>query len=93
MLKIKKKLSLETAANNNSLDKRKIFEIYKQIQFDINTLVNAEEVYKNFDNIESRALIYQKYLISENIETKLDLLFLLKIYSRKINCQIFILNF
>ena len=70
--------SLETAANNNSLDKRKIFEIYKQIQFDINTLVNAEEVYKNFDNIESRALIYQKYLISENVETKLDLLFLLK---------------
>ena len=70
--------SLETAANNNSLDKRKIFEIYKQIQFDINTLVNAEEVYKNFDNIESRALIYQKYLISENAETKLDLLFLLK---------------
>ena len=70
--------SLETAANNNSLDKRKIFEIYKQIQFDINTLVNAEEAYKNFDNIESRALIYQKYLISENAETKLDLLFLLK---------------
>ena len=55
-----------------------ILQIYKQIQFDINTLVNAEEVYKNFDNIESRALIYQKYLISENAETKLDLLFLLK---------------
>ena len=51
--------SLETAANNNSLDKRKIFEIYKQIQFDINSLINAEEVYKNFDNIDSRALIYQ----------------------------------
>ena len=70
--------SLEEAANNNSLDKRKIFEIYKQIQFDINNLINAEEVYKNFDNIESRALIYQKFLISEKIESKLDLLFLLK---------------
>ena len=70
--------SLEEAANNNSLDKRKIFEIYKQIKFDINNLINAEEVYKNFDNIESRALIYQKFLISEKIESKLDLLFLLK---------------
>ena len=30
--------SLEIAANNNTFDKIKIFEIYKRIPFDLNTL-------------------------------------------------------
>ena len=33
---------LEKAANNNQLDKNKIFEIYKQIPFNLNTLINAK---------------------------------------------------
>jgi hypothetical protein len=73
--KIKK---LEMAANNNDLDKRKIFEIYKKIPFDLNSLINAEGIYQSLEEIDSRALIYQRYLLSDNIEYKIKLLFLLK---------------
>ena len=75
----KKKLKeLEQAANNNQLDKNKIFEIYKQIPFSLNTLINAKNNYQSLDEIDARALIYQKYLLSEANENKIEHLFLLE---------------
>ncbi len=70
--------SLEIAANNDQFDKLKIFEIYSKITFDLKTLISAEDLYQNFDGIDARALIYQKYLLSDNEENKIKLLFLLK---------------
>ena len=79
MLQIKKNLKeLEIAANNNQLDKNKIFEIYKQIPFNLNTLINAKNNYQTLDESDARALIYQKYLLSEANETKIEYLFLLE---------------
>ena len=69
---------LEIAANDNQLDKNKIFEIYKQIPFDLNTLINAKNNYKSFNESDARALIYQKYLLSEGVEAKIEHLFLLE---------------
>ncbi len=75
----KKKLKeLELAANNDQLDKSKIFEIYKQIPFNLNTLVNAKNNYQTLDESDGRALIYQKYLLSESDESKIEYLFLLE---------------
>jgi len=75
----KKKLKeLELAANNGQLDKNKIFEIYKQVPFNLNTLINAKNNYQALNESYSRALIYQKYLLSEASDTKLDYLFLLE---------------
>ena len=75
----KKKLKeLETAANNDKLDKKKIFEIYKQIPFNLNTLVNAKNNYQTLNESDSRALIFQKYLLSESTESKIEYLFLLE---------------
>ena len=75
----KKKLKeLEEAANNNQLDKNKIFEIYKQIPFNLNTLINAKNNYQTLDESDARALIYQKYLLSESNENKIENLFLLE---------------
>ena len=73
--KIKK---LEVAANVNTFDKNKIFVIYQTIPFDLNNLINAENVYQTFDSLESRALIYQKYLLSDKVENKIKYLFILK---------------
>ena len=70
--------TLEIAANQNTLDKSKIFEIYKKLPFDLNSLINADSVYQSFDGIDSRALIYQKYLLSDNVENRIKYLFLLK---------------
>ena len=70
--------NLEIAANKNQVDKNQIFKIYKQIPFELNTLINANTVYQSLEKIDGRALIYQKFLLSDNSKNKLDLLFLLK---------------
>ena len=77
--------SLEIAANQNQFDKEKIFNIYSNITFDLNSLIKAEDTYQTFDNIDARALIYQKYLLSDNEENKIKLLFLLKDLFKKDN--------
>ncbi len=69
---------LEIAANNNQLDKSKIFEIYKQIPFNLNNLVNAKNTYQTLNKSDARALIYQKFLLSEANELKVEYLFLLE---------------
>ena len=82
----KKKLKeLEVAANNNQLDKSKIFEIYKQIPFSLNTLINAKSNFQTLNESDSRALIYQKYLLTESNENKIEYLFLLEELFKKSN--------
>ena len=77
--------NIEYAANNNKIDKDQVFKIYRQIPFDLNTLINAENVYQSLEKIEGRALIYQKFLLSDNVKNKLDLLFLLQDEFKKEN--------
>ena len=85
-IKDKEKLkSLEIAANQNQFEKKKIFDIYKKIPFDLNTLVDAEEIYQKLNGSDARALIYQKFLLSDNNEKKIKLLFLLKDLFKKDN--------
>ena len=75
----KKKIKeLELAANDNQLDKKKIFEIYKQIPFNLSTLINAKKSYQTLNDSDARALIYQKYLLSDSNETRIEFLFLLE---------------
>tara|TARA_E500000178_G_scaffold226279_1_gene223163 strand:- start:4411 stop:6153 length:1743 start_codon:yes stop_codon:yes gene_type:complete len=82
----KKKLNeLEIAANDNKLDKSKIFEIYKQIPFNLNTLINAENIYQTLNESDARALIYQKYLLSNSNESRIKFLFLLEELFKKNN--------
>ena len=68
---------LELAANNNKLNKSEVFEIYKNIPYKIKELLRAEDVYKTLEPIEARALIYQKFLLSDSTENKLNYLLLL----------------
>ena len=77
--------NIEIAANKNQVDKSQVFKIYKQIPFELNTLINAQTVYQSLEKIEARALIYQKFLLSDNVQNKLDLLFLLKDLFKKEN--------
>ena len=77
--------NLEIAANNDQFNKDKIFEIYSNISFDLKSLIQAEDIYQTFDDIDARALIYQKYLLSDNDENKIKLLFILKDLFKKEN--------
>ena len=85
--------SLELAANTEQFDKKKIFEIYKQIPFDLNSLVNADNIYQTLGGSDSRALIYQKFLLSDNLENKIKLLFLLEDLFKKDNLSNVYANF
>tara|TARA_B100000886_G_scaffold153897_1_gene104753 strand:- start:9295 stop:11028 length:1734 start_codon:yes stop_codon:yes gene_type:complete len=76
---------LELAANNNQLDKSKIFEIYKKIPFKLNTLINAKNSYQSLNESDARALIYQKYLLASSDQTKIEFLFLLEELFKKSN--------
>ena len=68
---------LEIAANKNILATSYILEIYKNLKFDFNDLLNADNIYQTLDPINARALIYQKILLSDNTDTRLKYFFLL----------------
>ena len=69
---------LEIAANKGQVDAKVIFNIYKQQKFDLSTLINAKNIYKTLEPSDGRSLIYQKILLSEDYETKVEYLFLLE---------------
>ena len=77
--------NLEIAANENQFKKQKIFDIYKKIPFNLNSLINADNIYQTLNSSDSRALIYQKFLLSDNSENKVQLLFLLEELFKKDN--------
>ncbi len=68
---------LELAANQGQVDPKVILNIYKQIPFNLNSLINAKNIYQTLDESDARALLYQKYLLSEDVNSKIEYLFLL----------------
>jgi hypothetical protein len=77
--------NLEIAANQGQFKEQRIFDIYKKIPFDLNSLINADNIYQTLNGSDSRALIYQKFLLSDDIEHKIKLLFLLEDLFKKDN--------
>ena len=71
-------LSYEAAAAKNSFDKDEIFKIYLKLSFNFNQLVNAKEIYASLPNYKARALIYQSILLTDDVEKKISLAYLLK---------------
>ena len=55
---------LEIAAKNNQLDRNKIFEIYKQIPFNLNTLINAKNNYQTLEESDAWSSYLSKNIIS-----------------------------
>ena len=76
---------LELAANQGQIDKDTIFKIYQQIPFSLNELINAKNIYPTLSETDARSLIYQKYLLSEDIDSKIEYLFLLEDLFKKEN--------
>ncbi len=70
--------TIEKAVNNGNYPEKDLFELYKRFQFNISQLLNVENSFKSVTNIEGRALIYQKILLTSDMVQKLKLLKLLK---------------
>ena len=75
---INKISTIEKATHDKNYSEQDLFEFYKRFQFNINQLINTEEVYKTLSPIEGRALVYQRLLLTEDPKLKLKLLKTLK---------------
>ena len=78
---------LEIAADQGQVDQSTIFTIYQQVPFTLNELINAKNTYQTLDESEVKPLIYQKYLLSEDNDSKIEYLLLLEELFKKENLQ------
>jgi len=69
---------IEKAVHDKNYPEKDLFEFYKKFQFNINQLLNAKDVYKSLSKIEGRALLYQRTLLTEELNLKLELMQTLK---------------
>ncbi len=69
---------IEKATHYKIYSEKQLFEHYKKFQFDINQLLNVEESIKSLSPIQSRALIYQRTLLTKEPNLKLKFSSLLK---------------
>ena len=65
---------LEKATSEGIFDEKDLLNLYKKFQFEIDDLINYEDAVKNFPDYEGRALMYQRFLLTDNLENKLSLL-------------------
>ncbi|MDC1077323.1 hypothetical protein OAQ25_03040 [Candidatus Pelagibacter sp.] len=75
---IEKISTIERATHDKNYSEEKLFEFYLRFQFNINQLLNTKESYKSLSSIESKALVYQRLLLSEEPKLKLQLIKILK---------------
>ena len=78
LTEVNKIASIEKATHDGNYPEKKLFDLYKRFQFNINQLLNIKESTKILSTIEARALIYQGILITTEIENKLQLMNALK---------------
>jgi hypothetical protein len=84
---------LELAASQGQINADVIFNIYQQIPFNLKDLINAKNIYQTLNESDARSLIYQKFLLSENNDSKIEYLFLLEDLFKKGNLQNFYSKF
>ena len=64
---------LERATHENVFDERELLDAYKKFQFNITQLLNAKDAYKLLPDYEGRALLYQRLLLSVDVEQRLSM--------------------
>jgi hypothetical protein len=78
-LEDQKKISIiEKATHERNYPEKKLYDLYKRFQFNINQLLSVKESYKLLSNVEAKALVYQGILITDKVESKLKLIKILK---------------
>ena len=70
--------SFEKATNDGNYKETDLLDLYTRFQFNIYQIISVFDAYKLLPNYESRALLYQAFLVSKDPDTKINLLKLLK---------------
>ena len=69
---------VEKATNADVYNEKELLDLYKRFQFDINQFININDSYKLLPDYKSRALLYQRLLLTIDVNQKLILLSKLK---------------
>ena len=69
---------IEKATHYKIYSEKELFKHYRKFQFNINQLLEIEESIKTLSPVQSRALVYQRALLTKEPNLKLQLLSLLK---------------
>ena len=69
---------IEKATHERNYIEKELYDLYKRFQFNINQLLSVKQSYKLLSNVEARALVYQGILITSEIESKMELIKILK---------------
>ncbi len=64
---------VEKATSEEIFDEKDLMNLYKKFQFNIDQLLNAKKTYKLLPDYEGRALLFQRLLLAEDLESKLNL--------------------
>ena len=70
--------TIEMATHEKNYEEKELYNLYERYKFNINQLLNVEESHKLLSRSESRALIYQGILITEDTPKKIKLIKMLK---------------
>ena len=71
-------ISIEKATNNGNYLEKDLLNLYTRYRFSINQLITVLDSYKMLPGHESRALLYQGFLISKDVKSKIELIKILK---------------
>ena len=71
-------ISIEKATNDGNYLEKDLLNLYTRYRFSINQLITVLDSYKMLSGYESRALLYQGFLISKDTKSKIELLKVLK---------------
>ena len=77
---IEKIKTIEKATHDGNYAEEDLFNLYKRFNFTLDELLNVNEKYKLMSNHKGRALLYQRILLTYDIDEKLKLLKKLKKY-------------
>ena len=65
--------TIEKAAHNENYSEADLLNLYTRFQFSFDQLLNIKDTYKILPNYESRALLYQRLMLSNGVKEKLYL--------------------
>ena len=66
-------LLIEQAAHERNYSEKDLLELYKRFKFNINQLINVQETYKLLPSSQGRALLYQRLLLTNDVNQILNL--------------------
>ena len=71
-------ITIEKATHEKNYKEQDLLKIYKRFQFSIDQLINIQESYKLLPNYKSRAILYQRILLTYDTEEKIKMIYKLK---------------